>query len=340
MIILIDWYKVRRNGYAIFLYTDLASIEFVKKSIEPYYIINKVISVSEVFDSSYWKISNRPDSFKLTSDKIDIIQSKQRVLDEPERVFFVEAHERIIELIKPVDTKWRDQIVIRLIRDIFRNYFLTNDSMSFFHGGLIKSKNLGIAFMGGKKSGKTSSILSFLKYGNVDYATNDDISIQIIDDKVHGFGWPRTVSVRNDTFDVLEMDRASIIGRLRHPSNGTIWKNKATFIYPNELEQLFTTKVISNSEVNYIVFPTFDKDIYTPNLRELNRSEFKKLLELNMEPDINRYFKDFQRYFPNVDISSNNKVLDIISEKCHGIILNQNFKNLKQSVELVKKELM
>lgn len=337
---MISWYKVGRKDYAIFLYTDFASIDFVRKNIEPYYTINKVELLSEVFDSSYWKIINGPNDFKIKNDKIDVIRSEQKDLKEPTRKFFVVANKKMINLVEPVDTKWRNQIIIRLIRDIFRNYFFRYDNMSFFHGGLIKFKNFGIAFLGEKKTGKTSSILSCLKYGNADYVTNDDISIQIIDNKICGFGWPRTISVRNDTFDVIDLDRASILKQLEHPSNSTNWNKVATFVYPKELEQLFNVKVISKSEIKYIVFPIFDENIYDPNLRKLNDIEFKEMLKLNLEQDIDKHFKDFQSYFSSDNISTDDKVIENIAQKCTGYILNQNFNNLKKSIELIKKELM
>ncbi|PFY88279.1 hypothetical protein [Bacillus pseudomycoides] len=335
-----NWYEVTRNEYSVFLQTDSESLYSIKKDIEPYYTINRVELAKDILDNSYWKLSDPSNGVITENKEINVIRIELKVLDEPEREFFVVPQEKIIEVNKPINKKWKNQVIIRLIRDIFRNYFYSKKNMSFFHGGLITNNNLGIAFMGGKKSGKTSSILSFLKYSDMDYVTNDDISIQINNNEVIGYGWPRTISIRNDTFSSLNLNREDIASKLRHPSNDTTWKNEATFVYPNELEQFLTTKVSSKCKVNYVIFPAFNDNIQNPVLEEVNKSKFAELLKLNIEPDINRYFRDFQKYFPFTDENKNEEIIKDIVNNCRGFTLNQNFKNLSKSVDLVRKELM
>lgn len=336
---ILKWYKVTRNEYSVFLQSDSESLHSIKRDIEPYYSINRIDSEKNIFDNTYWKISDSPNGVITNNKEIEVIRNEFKILDEPEREFFVISQEKIIEVIKPINKKWKNQIIIRLIRDIFRNYFYSKN-MSFFHGGLITNNNLGIAFMGGKKSGKTSSILSFLKYSDMNYVTNDDVSIKVKDKEVIGYGWPRTISIRNNTFSSLNLKREDIANKLRHPSNDTFWKNEATFVYPNELKQFLTTKVSSKCKVNYIIFPAFNDNIQKPVLEEVNQNKFGELLRLNLEPDINRYFRDFQKYFPLTDGNKNKEVIKGIVNNCRGFMLNQNFKNLSQSVDLVRKELM
>ncbi|WP_342475262.1 hypothetical protein NST70_13075 [Weizmannia sp. FSL K6-0777] len=334
-----SWYQVIRNDYSVFLQTDSESLDSIRRDIEPYYTINKIEPSKNFFHKNYWKISDSSNSVITENKEIEVIRTEFKMLDEPQREFLVVPQEKIIAVNKPIDKKWKKQIIIRLIRDIFRNYFYSK-GMSFFHGGLITNNEIGIAFMGGKKSGKTSSILSFLKYSDMDYVTNDDISIQIIDKKVIGYGWPRAISVRNDTFSALNLNREDIVNKLRHPSNDTNWKNQATFVYPNELKHFLTAKVYSQCKVDYIIFPTFMDNIQKPVLEEVNESKFVELLKSNIEPDINKYFRDFEKYFPFTDENKNEEIIEGIVNNCRGFILKQNFNNLRQTVDLVREELM
>lgn len=63
------------------------------------------------------------------------------------------------------------------------------------------------------------------------FISNDDLSIRIEDGRVIGYGWPRSIAVRNDTLEAIETMRNIRIGReeLNHPNNKIPVREDSTF---------------------------------------------------------------------------------------------------------------
>jgi hypothetical protein len=153
----------------------------------------------------------------------------------------------------------------------------------------------GVAFLGDKRSGKTTSVLSALLSG-LSYVSNDDLSISRDGDGSYtGHGWPRSVPVRKDTFAALRLplaDRLVESGlRLGHPSNATLDDllddderrvGLVTF-YPDELCSLFATTAMAAAPVRVVVFPRFAADRRAvPRLTRMPVGQAARAIERNL----------------------------------------------------------
>ncbi|WP_162561315.1 phosphoenolpyruvate carboxykinase (ATP) [Salinispora vitiensis] len=113
---------------------------------------------------------------------------------EPDRVVWVNDARRRLALVNE-DDSWAVQQLLRSVRYLLRWQAYERGDL-FLHGGLVRAQGTGIAFLGHKRSGKTSSILSALLNGGADFVSNDDL---VITDALTGHGSPRTVNVRSST---------------------------------------------------------------------------------------------------------------------------------------------
>ncbi|GEM_PF-5334192 len=193
---------------------------------------------------------------------------------------------------------WIVQCVLRLIRNIFRLSAYENGEL-FLHGGMISKENIGIAIVGEKRSGKTTTILSCLKSG-YNFISNDDISFDVISNQMIGYGWPRGIAVRGDSLKLITKsdDIKDYYDRLNHPgnlliSNSTfngVEPNGLVFFQPNELVTTFGTQIISRHPLNMIVFPEFsdDKESY-PVLTKLTDEEKKEKILSNIMDNPGKY---------------------------------------------------
>lgn len=226
------WYKVYRERICVSLYGSRNLLDKIVDSISPYYYSEYV---DEPVNTS-WKIVldiNSIDHAKF-SDWQEIIVNYP---NEPTRKYLLSSSEKTIIIIEPNEIVWKIQQVIRLVRDIVRNEFIQED-MNYYHSAVLTYKDKGICVMGSKKSGKTTTILSLLTTQKANFISNDDLSLRLIDGKLVGYGWPRAVSVRNDSFEALRALNVNINRNtleLTHPSNTIKLRDNYTFFILKKL---------------------------------------------------------------------------------------------------------
>ncbi|WP_211272307.1 hypothetical protein [Enterococcus rivorum] len=274
-----------------------------------------------------WKITtNKSAQYfeKLNLMKIIIKQSP-----EPFMTVYYSGEKKIIGLVLENSLAWQVQNVIRFIRIVIRLQ-QKEDETIFFHGGFIKYKNKGICFLGDKKCGKTSSILSFLRKGNVSFISNDDVSLNVKGPEIIGFGWPRSIVVRNDTLDKLNVNLKI---KLAHPLNEKHTADVTCF-YPKELCQQFEVPLLSEFKVDYVVFPEFKNTEY-PIIQKLDHIAGSRKLQKNIQSVPGKYIDFLLPYF-----SKNLKELNLNKFKENDICLislNQSFDDLNAGSEALIK---
>ena len=254
-------------------------INFWRNKSSIYLKANKKIT-SKVADqlNPFFKLSHNIDNFlkdwtilclpngentlfnDLSFSKIQLNQGP-----EPNFLIYFCGNSKIIGIKESYNDEWIIQSRIRLIRVLSR-FQLSEKGEIFAHGGLIKSNDRGLCFIGEKKSGKTSSIISYLKNFGGYFISNDDVSISIDDlGFLKGKGWPRSVVVRQDTLTILNLKK---VNKLNHPLNNKI----DNCFYPKEFATWLNTEILSETTIDYIIFPKFEKLNY-PKIEELEFEE-------------------------------------------------------------------
>ncbi|WP_207696117.1 hypothetical protein DOK67_0000682 [Enterococcus sp. DIV0212c] len=212
-------------------------------------------------------------------------------VEEDIKYYFSSRKKEILVFRGKMNDEWLARSIMRLIRNIFRFLAMENGEI-FPHGGLVSINEKGVAFIGEKRSGKTTNILNCLKSG-ADFVSNDDVSIMLENEKLIAYGWPRGIGVRGDSLKMvlgLE-DLSSLYETLNHPGNKIIEysdfkglePNGLIFFQPEELSSTFHCKVIPSIQLDMIVFTQFTDDtLMDPVLEELAFEEGVNKLASNI----------------------------------------------------------
>ncbi|WP_217224300.1 hypothetical protein [Streptomyces anulatus] len=173
------------------------------------------------------------------------------------------AHRRIFHL-APGGEAWVTQSLLRATRAIHRSAACRRGAL-FLHAGLVELNGSGIALVGGSRAGKTSLIMAGVLEGAGLMVCNDDVSLTADPDGggVLGIGWPRSISVRLDTLDLLfGRDRAETVrASLSHPANETlpslvdsgVEPHGTALLYPWEYADALNTKIGHSTRVDAVV---------------------------------------------------------------------------------------
>lgn len=305
---------------------------------DEFYVINEILdpfigcAYDVQLDNEAWKISNGNLYSEISKSAI-LMKNKLVDEDEPEREIYISPLHKEIILKRPVDKKWRTQVLIRLIRDMLRNLCVETSNYLHMHAAMVRYKGQGICYLGDKKSGKTSFMFSMLLNGS-DFVSNDDLSFAIKDNKIYGVGWPRAVSVRNDLFQALNINNTLLEKNvLTHPSNKNQLSKDYTFFYPKELIKTTNADIKEFSLVDILIFGGFcGEDEKAGITRVDSKEKIKQMITENVLFNYNKHSKEFESVFktkPNIE-----NYINMLKE-IPAYIIKQDFKNMSQTIELL-----
>ncbi|QHE59804.1 hypothetical protein FHE72_01170 [Rossellomorea vietnamensis] len=259
--------------------------------------------------------------------------------NEPKRILYINSSTKEI-CIEQLENKWKVLFTLRIVRNLSRWQLMEKGSL-FLHGGLLQIHSKGVAIIGNKKAGKTSTILSTLTSSNVNFSTNDDISIISKNNITTAYGWPRSIGVRTDSiYKIAEFSPSYTehLNSLKHPGNQHIETNpNMIYFHPKELAELNGKKVVENLKLDIIVFPQFldYEDSRSPFVKELTTKEiFERLIEnLQITPD--NHDKYLNKHFSSVNVKKLEEELYHIASSIRGFALYQSFNDLKEGSNLL-----
>jgi hypothetical protein len=199
--------------------------------------------------------------------------------------------QRVILVATP-ESRYLAVHTMRMVRSLLRLAVAEDDpAVLFLHGGMFARAGSGFAVVGGKRSGKTSIVLSMLASGH-DFVSNDDLSVHVTGGVpgATGIGWPRSVSVRQDTLSAL--GAAEVRGR--HPANSTFatYRSEAQLLFPAQVAQLYNAELAPSATVAGLLFPRFvDEDSTDTGIVELTRTQAGERLVANvLDPPVKDEF--------------------------------------------------
>lgn len=316
--------KVSRDDFIVNVFSkDITLLQHISSNMEPYY--SSVLS-SAKNDCDEWKVfldeSDIVGEFPSSNPCNDIAMPD----NEPERRYISFLSEKIIIIDKPNDVVWKLQHAYRLIRVLSRIDFF-NSGMRFYHGGFINYKNRGVALLGDKCAGKTSSILSALTSVNTAFITNDDIGLCQKNGRILGAGWPRAISIREDTKNLPHLHDFFQGFLWRHPANNVKDNTFYSFMYPKELALQFGRAINATHQLDIILFPSFSHDVTQTHVRKLDEKEIVDRLKSNHQGDFNKY-SGFLSEFVYQHPGLLDTLHEFVSKNVLCFEVKQNFKNL------------
>lgn len=205
-------------------------------------------------------------------------QSSAPLEGEPPRRLLVDDAERCVTVVER-DPQWQVLQVLRAVRNLLRWSFLASGKPCL-HAGVVDLGGAGVVVVGGKRAGKTSTVLALLGLGGA-FVANDDAGL--IDDGGGwlAVGWPRSVNVRTDAHAVLATNPRlrrlrALPERSTHPSEAHRPLAGASLpdftVLPHDLCSLLGVETRARVPVQAIVLPRF-ADGLEPVLRRLPDGE-------------------------------------------------------------------
>lgn len=251
--------------------------------------------------------------------------------DEPK------AHVHIVHQAKTIilpdqETIWLIQRALRLIRNILRLQ-LARAGAIFLHAGMVSMPGYGgIAYVGDKQAGKTSSILAALTQG-AHFVTNDDLVILSDGPHLRALGSPRSIRVRHDTLTTLPYPRVTGRPLLSHPLPSERGPEFLCF-FPHELAETFQCQLIPETDLRTLVFTSFlpRSSSLATSLRPVSGAEALVLLRRHSEPCTDGYHRFLRTCFP---APTEQQPLEKLIQQVPCYQLQQSFSTLGTALDII-----
>ncbi|MCD9195200.1 hypothetical protein [Streptomyces albireticuli] len=234
----------------------------------------------------------------------DAVPESVTALGEVAVDYAVDHTRRHVFHLAPEGEAWVTQSLLRATRAVHRTA-ASRQGVLFLHAGLVELDGLGVALVGGSRAGKTSLIMAGVLRGSGVMVCNDDVSLTARPDGsgVLGVGWPRSVSVRLDTLDLLfGRDRArAVLASLTHPANRTLpvlresgaEVHGTALVYPWEYADLLRTEIGRSTGVDALVHLSLADDPSEAGFAPVPPAERDGLLEKHVLALPNKHLNIF-----------------------------------------------
>jgi hypothetical protein len=178
---------------------------------------------------------------------------------------------------------WRQLYTLRVVRNILRWELFLRGAV-FLHASCLAFRGNGIALLGQSRGGKTTTLLNLLADGELDYVTEDDLTvIPQADGRLLALGWPGCVRIRKSMLPAFPSILAAS-GKLTHPANQLeVNGNPDTAlirIFPEELAGIFGCKIVSETILDVGAWLQWNEHSST---QPLSRDEVMQRLRLSWD---------------------------------------------------------
>lgn len=188
----------------------------------------------------------------------------------------IDGERRVVRLAADASSPYTSIHVVRNIRTLLRLDVAQYDASALFlHAGMFAWRGHGVAVVGNKRSGKTSTVLAAAAAG-ADFVSNDDLSLHRGPGGLVGQGWPRSVSVRLDTLGPLGL---TLPADITHPANRH--RTDARLLMPQEISRMTRCRIVPTAPLKAVLFPSFTGDEKC-TLRRLDEEEKAERLLANL----------------------------------------------------------
>lgn len=155
------------------------------------------------------------------------------------------------------------QILRKAIRQIFTYELEVNNGFRL-HSSAVAIENNSFAFLGDKGAGKTTTLLSLISHGNINYVTNDILEVRNKGNNIIVQGWPTVCLIGRGTLSALEKYSFLL------PSQE--FTNEKVIVEYNSIEEILDTKIVKDAHLNSIFFLELN---LTSDQTDLSRLEWE-----------------------------------------------------------------
>ncbi|MFJ2867691.1 hypothetical protein [Kitasatospora sp. NPDC087314] len=227
-------------------------------------------------------------------------------------------------------------LAARYVRILLRLQRAMRPGELFLHAAMVASPpgvgdaGRGIAVIGPKRAGKTSTVMAAMLAGAA-FVGNDDLSVSRSGAGWTGHGWPRSVSVRSDTFTALGVQLPSWSA---HPARTAGPQEQAgeahpVMLLPSELASLLGSSAVRPSAaLTGLVFPRFTPEAGDTALRELTPARTAERLRQERPVQVVKQADFLLPHFPRPPLADAEEAWRAIAADVPGFELVQSFADL------------
>jgi hypothetical protein len=331
----------RRCGIRVTLRADTETVRYLRARVRPFIEIEGANEQSRDSWVLVGGIEHAPAELAVASDICRVAEPSP---GEADRRLVISRHARVL-VVDHEPGLWRKLYCLRALRNLMRRG-LESRGHVYLHAGGVAFGGRCALFLGGKRTGKSSSILALLNSappGMVAFVGNDDVSVAPAGDKVVALGWPRSVSLRRETLVALGLDVTFAQAHLnRHPSMRTaseVRRQDAAYFYPLDVARAMNVEVATKVPVAMLVFPTFlGVEDARASLTPIRPRARLARLETTVEPMADPRYTAFLNGAFETDLATQQRLLARLAA-LPAFELRQSMRTLKHAARLVLREL-
>lgn len=326
-----SYVSYQKNDVRVVLGADESVQNLVISKVHPYIDCSKI---TEKHEGDVWTIFTSKYAQEIQKE-IPLEEVFYETKMEPRCRYLYDGEKKVIVIDEPKDVRWAAQHALRLIRVLLR-LLCYQDGLIYLHGGMMELNQKGIVLVGGSRAGKTSTILSLLSLTDARYITNDDIGVSYTNTEYTGTGWPRSMSIRKDSFEAIEkLGTPYRLQTSSHPFNED--DKSYHFVYPEELEKWFSREVKTMGKIDVIVFPEFLPHGQTgAELSKMTPHEAAKRLNEHAVINPGRHNEFLLPFFTLPTPEELEPFLNALAEKVPCYSLKQAFTSLEKGTVLIQ----
>lgn len=271
----------------------------IKLSINNKYLSDKLIKnlektyfINDIIDNWKWCLSiNKKEQF-VVPDYLPNFGEYNHEIEHGEKAYITESLNDGIHIwkngafwlrikdneiyLEGEDTKILYEIARKAVRQIF-TFELEQNNGFRLHSSSFELNGQGITFLGYKRAGKTTLLLSFIAYLKAKYITNDILEVRWSDNKNCFLinGWPTVCLVGRGTLNAIDKYR----NLLPDEDNASDSLKPKVAISINEIEQILDTEIVQEATLNIICFPKLNLDRQNTHVNQISPTEGFELMK-------------------------------------------------------------
>jgi hypothetical protein len=204
-----------------------------------------------------------------------------------------------------------------------------------FHGALLgrTRDGRGIAILGAKRAGKTSTVLASLAYGAFSYLANDDIMIgpgPCASVPICGLGSPRSVHIRQDILGTFsQLDRPALGERTVRTPDG--WS-----LLPQDLCAAMDATTGVSAAIHTLIFPRFVTGIRYSRLVPIDdESRRRRLIREHLQTTVGQPEQGLDKFFYRPGTTAVTDGISLLTQLTSAYELHQDGRTLVDSADLL-----
>ncbi len=272
---------VRRGGGRVDAVGSPADLWWLREQVAPFLTCEPAVATGE-----HWTVY--AESAYVPGGTRGWVYSEKEARGEPPRRVWWSAERRAIAVDQP-DAQWRRTYLVRHVRNTMRRAYPHRPHV-FLHAAGVEIDGVGVVIVGGKRSGKTTTLLATLALTEpsvpVRLLGNDDVSLVLEGQKPIVLGWPRSIGVRRDSAIELIGWRPELAEGLGLADKLVGPADESLYVAYARVAHATRRTLAATSRLDLLVFPRFsDCDgACSPRLRRLpQREAYERLCTVGLQ---------------------------------------------------------